>query len=361
MRIKQIIKILGVLLIIIFVGGCSAAPKQPQVKNIIFMIGDGMGDAHINVAMTKAGYKLNFERFPFYGSQKTFSRDNRVTDSAAAGTALASGTKTNNGVIGQDADGNKLNSILSIAGENGLATGIVVSCAITHATPAAFFAHQPNRSNYEDIAMDFLSSGVDVVIGGGLDHFTKRSDSLNLVDSLIARGYTVITDEADLSSFGKDKLAAFLYPVHPPEYSKGRGNLLPDGVSKAIELLSKNKNGFFLMVEGSQIDWCAHSNDLQGVIDETLDFDRAIGIALDFAEKDGNTLVVVTADHETGGLSLVGDSIENKEVVAEFTTVNHTAKMVPVFSYGPCAEKFSGIIDNTYFMKIFKECFRFSE
>ncbi len=361
MKINKYFKLVAVLFIISYFNLSAQDAASPSVKNIIYMIGDGMAHNHVYSAMTKAGYKLNMEKFPYSGFQKTFSLDNYVTDSAAGGTALATGTKTKNGVIGQDSLGNDLKSILSIAGENGLATGIVVSCAITHATPAAFFAHQPNRSMVEEIAMDFIYSGVDIAIGGGYDHFAKRKDNLNLIDSLTSKGYTVVKDENDLKSFKNGKLAAFLYPVHPPAYSENRGNLLPDGVTKAIELLSKNEKGFFLMVEGSQIDWSAHKNDLQGIIDETLDFDRAIGIALDFAIRDGNTLVVVTADHETGGMAITGGSFENKEVEAAFTTGNHTAAMVPVFSYGPGAEKFSGIIDNTDFVKRFREYYGFNK
>lgn len=333
----------------------------PKVKNIIYMIGDGMGPNHVYSAMTRAPYKLNMEKFPFSGYQKTYSLDDYVTDSAAGGTALASGSKTKNGVLGQDSLGNKLQSILSIAGENGLATGIVVSCAITHATPGAFYAHQPRRSMYEEIAVDFVNSGVDVAIGGGYDHFAKRKDKQNLIDSLVARNYKVITKQDELKSVNDGKLAALLYPEHPPSILKGRGHLLPDGVAKAIEILSRNKNGFFLMVEGSQIDWGAHQNNTEMVIEETLDFDRAIGVALDFAKKDGNTLVVITADHETGGMTLIGGSIENREVEASFSTENHSGGMVPVFSYGPGAERFSGIIDNTDFAKIFSELYGFSK
>ena len=353
---------LFVLFFLVSFSNSQGYAKNPvKVKNIIFLIGDGMGEAQIFAAMTRAGYPLNIEKFPYTGYQKTFSLTDYITDSAAGGTALASGQKTVNGFLGQDTLGNKFKSILTIAGENGLATGIVVSSSITHATPAAFYSYQPDRSMYEEIAMDFINSGIDVAIGGGFFHFYKRADSLNLLDSLRVKGYSIVTNNIFLQTFEEGKLAALFYPVHPPSMKNGRENLLPDGTAKAIELLKKNEKGFFLMVEGSQIDWSGHDNDLEGVIDEMLDFDKAVGVALDFAREDGNTLVVVTSDHETGGLTIVGGSIENKEVIAIFATDDHTAALVPVFSYGPGAEQFTGILDNTEFFGKFLRLYGFSD
>lgn len=324
------------------------------------MIGDGMSEAHIYAAITQAGYALYLEQFPFSGFQKTFSYSNYITDSAAGGTALATGVKTKNGVIGQDTLGNALRSILHIAHDKGLSTGIVASCALTHATPASFIANQPNRNMYEEIAADYLKTQVDVIIGGGYNHFAVRKDGQNLIDTFKNKGYVVIDNPSMLDSSKSGKLAAILYPIHPPKYSEGREDMLPDATSKAIELLGKNKNGFFLMVEGSQIDWGGHDNDLQYIMDEMLDFDRAVGRALDFARKDGNTLVVVTSDHETGGMTIIGGNIENKEVKAAFSTKGHSAGMVPVFSFGPGAEMFSGIIDNSAFFEKFMLLYGFS-
>lgn len=357
-------KILSALIIgsfILFVS-CSREIQNeqqnpPQVKNIIFLIGDGMGVAQVYAAMTLSDSPLKMVEFPYTGLQKTNSLDDYKTDSAAGGTALASGNKTNNGVIGQDTLGNAFKSILHIAEENGLSTGLVSTSSITHATPAAFIAHEHSRKNYEAIAADFLDTDIDLFIGGGYDHFANRDDGLNLADSLKAKGYHVTTTIDEVAAIENGKLAGFTAPVHNPRYSEGRGDMLPVATEKAIDLLSKNDHGFFLMIEGSQIDWGGHANDIDYVVEEMLDFDRSVGIALDFAKKEGNTLVVVTSDHETGGLFLTG----KHKAIASFGTSGHSAVMVPVFSYGPGAEMFTGVIDNTDFFEKFMILYGFQE
>jgi len=318
-----------------------------EIKNIIFLIGDGMGLSTVYAAMTISDHPLNIERCTSYGFIKTYSLDNYITDSAAGGTAMASGKKTNNGVICQDPQGNKYKSILEIAEENGRATGLVATSAITHATPASFIAHESDRDNYEAIARDFLDTDIDVFIGGGYDHFAKRSDNLNLIDSLLKRGYEVDTSLSMIQNSSAIKLAGFTAPVNNPYRLNGRGDMLPVSTEKAIQILSKNRKGFFLMVEGSQIDFAAHNKDAESLVDETLDFDNAVGVALDFAEKDGHTLVLVTADHETGGVNIVGGDIVSRTTKLYFSSYGHTAVMVPVYAYGPGSGKFAGIYDNT--------------
>jgi alkaline phosphatase len=344
------------LLILIILGtilvSCGSSKKltgksTPEIKNIILMIGDGMGLPDVYAAMTIADKPLNIERCNITGLQKTFSSDHYITDSGAAGTALATGSKTKNGAIGMDAHKNRLKSILEKAEEHGLATGLVSTSSITHATPASFIAHQSNRDSYEDIAMDFLKTDIDVFIGGGYDHFAKRADKLNLIDSLRFRGYEVDTTLNMILKSTSGKLAGFTAAIHNPYRLKGRGDMLPESSAKAIGILSNNKKGFFLMIEGSQIDWAGHSNSADTLIDETLDFDKAVGVALDFAQKDGHTLVVITADHETGGVTIVDGDRETHKVRLNFSTKNHTAVMVPVYAFGPGAEKFTGIFDNT--------------
>jgi alkaline phosphatase len=321
--------------------------NNPEVRNIIFLIGDGMGLPAVYAAMTVSPVPLNFERFPYTGLAKTFSLTDYITDSAAGGTALSSGKKTKNGVLGEDTLGNKFKSILEIAEEHGLATGLVSTSAITHATPASFIAHVPGRDAYEDIALEFLKTDIDVFIGGGINHFCHRADKVNLLDSLKARGYEVDTTLENILSSGSKKLAGLNVPIHNPYRLDGRGDMLPLSAKKAIDILSQNTKGFFLMVEGSQIDWAGHGNLQGNLVDETLDFDKVLGIALDFAQKDGHTLVIVTADHETGGVTITGGNLEKHEVVLNFSTTNHTAVMVPVYAYGPGAENFTGIFDNT--------------
>jgi alkaline phosphatase len=331
------------------------------VRNIILLIGDGMGDAQLYAAMTQFGSPLHLEQFPYSGFQKTFSLVNYITDSAAAGTALATGNKTKNGIISQDTLGNNYQSILRIAQANGLSTGVISTSSLTHATPASFYANQPSRNMQEEIAYDLMKSNIDVFIGGGSKFFSERKDGLNLLDSLKNKGYTVTSTMDEVNSFTSGKLAGFTAENHNPKFSDGRGDMLSDAAAKAIEILSKNENGFFLIIEGSMIDWGGHDNDMQYVIDETLDFDRAVGKALAFAQKDGNTLVVATSDHETGGMTIVGGNQLSKELEVNFSSTNHSADMVPVFSYGPGAEKFSGIIDNTEFFTHFMDLYGFSK
>ena len=321
--------------------------KSTQVKNVILMIGDGMGIAQVCAAMKVADHPLNMEQFSFTGFSKTSSLSDYITDSGAGGTALSTGHKTGNGIIAEDTLGHPLKTILEIALENGMATGLVSTSAITHATPASFIAHEANRNNYEAIAADFLKTDIEVFIGGGLDYFSKRKDGKNLLDSLKAKGYMVAKSMDEAETAGSGKLAALCAPGHLLPVLQGRGDMLPRATFEAIKLLSSNKAGFFLMVEGSQIDWGAHANNCEYVTSETIDFDDAVGKALEFARQDGHTLVIVTADHETGGMALTGGNNKTRNIKASFATGGHTAVMVPVFAWGPGAETFSGVYENT--------------
>lgn len=322
---------------------------QPRVKNVIFMIGDGMGLSQVYATKTTKG-DLSFLTFPYVGLVTTYSANNYITDSAAAGTALSSGEKTKNGIIGLRSDSTRTESIMEEVRKKGLKTGITVSCSVTHATPAAYYAHQQNREMHEEIANDFVTSGVDVCIGGGKQFFEKRKDGRNLSKELQKKGYQIVYNESDLMKVEKGKTLALLAEEHHPRISEGRGDMLPNSTGKMLSLLNRdNNNGFFVMVEGSQIDWGGHNNDLKYVENETSDFGKAVQAALDFARKDGNTLIVVTADHETGGLTLVGGSVRDQQTEGKFSTGGHTATPVPVYAFGPGAESFTGYFDNTEF------------
>jgi alkaline phosphatase len=339
----------------------SGKAEKPEVKNIILMIGDGMGVAQVYAAITKSTDTLNLEKFPVIGFHKSYSADNYITDSGAGGTALATGHKTFNGAIAVDTNKEVLTTILEIAEANGLATGLVATSSITHATPASFVAHQASRNNYEAIAEDILKSGVDVFIGGGRKYFTKRDDGKDFTIALREKGYQVVYDLDEITKTNSGKLAGLTAEEHNPSVLDGRDDLLPLATSTALRLLSHNQRGFFLMVEGSQIDWGGHANDLDYVIAEVLDFDKAIGKAMEFAKKDGHTLVIVTADHETGGLTLDNGNIRNRHVEGKFSTDGHTAVMVPVFAYGPGAETFSGIYENTAIFEKLMNAYHFEE
>jgi alkaline phosphatase len=329
---------------------CTSVEKKekdggaPVVKNIIVMIGDGMGVSQVYAGLTANKGSLNLERCRYVGFSKTYSANDYITDSAASGTAIACGVKTNNGTIGMDSLNQPVNSMLAHAVNNGLSTGIVVTYAVTDATPAAFIAHQPRRSMQDEIAMDYLASGVTVCIGGGRKHFEKRADSLNLSEQLKDKGYQIAYSSDEVKQVTSGKLFGLLTDTFLP-YAE-RGNMLPESVETALRILQTNEKGFFLMVEGSQIDRGGHRYDTQLIVNEMLDFDRAVKVALDFAEKTPNTLVVVTADHETGGFAVHGGNFATGEVEGAFTTNRHTGVMVPVFAFGDGAEAFAGIYQN---------------
>ena len=329
------------------VPGSLASPTDGRVRNIILMIGDGMGISQVYAGMVANQGKLHMLNCPYTGFIKTNSHDNLITDSGAGGTALATGHKTVNGAIGTDPVGLSLKSILEIAEEHGLATGLVATCNITHATPASFIAHQSSRGAIENIALDFLKTEIDVFIGGGKKTFENRADGRNLIAELKARDYQIITSADSLVYIQNGKAAAFVADDHPVSYHQGRGPMLRDATSAALRVLSNNKKGFFLMIEGSQIDWGGHDNNTQYIVEETLDFDRAVGQVLDFAAADRHTLVIITADHETGGMGINQGDINSGVVRAGYTTIGHTGVPVPVFAFGPGAEDFIGLYENT--------------
>src|SRR6056297_78111 len=346
-KLNFLIFVLSIFLVSCNNGITKNNHSDKKAKNVILFIGDGMSVTHIYAAMTVSETPLNMESFKNTGLHKTYSASDYITDSGAGGTALATGKKTKNGHIGCDSLGNPFKSILKYAEEDGLATGLVSTSSILHATPAAFIANNTNRNNYQEIALDFLKTDIDIFIGGGKKNFEDREDGLNLIDSLKSKDYQVATAIEDINLVDFQKFAVFTAEKHNPEYRNGRGDMMPKATEKAIEMLSHNENGFFMMVEGSQIDWGGHDNDIDYIITELLDFDRAVGKALEFAEKDGKTLVIVTSDHETGGLTLVGGNRNNKTIEVNFSTDYHTADMVPVFAFGPGAENFMGIYENT--------------
>jgi alkaline phosphatase len=201
---------------------------------------------------------------------------------------------------------------------------------------------------YDEIALDFLKTDIDVFIGGGRKYFDKRADGLNLIDSLKARNYQIAFDLNSVKAIKSGKLAGLLYNDHNPKMPE-RGDMLPEATMAAIDILDNNKKGFFLMIEGSQIDWAGHDNNSEQVIKEMLDFDKTIGYVLDYAKKDGNTLVIITADHETGGMTLLNGKFGSDQLKTAFSTKDHSGVPVPVFAFGPGAENFSGFMENTSF------------
>lgn len=335
-----------IYLLLILPLGCFAQKERKiqHPKNIILLIGDGMGTAQIFAGIAANKAPLNIERSKVIGFHKNQPTSGFITDSAAGATAFATGEKTYNGAIGVDKDKKSLITILEIAEQKGLATGLVATCNITDATPSSFIAHQPARAMMDEIAADFLKTDIDVFIGGGRKHFAQRKDGKNLVEELKTKNYQIANSIEEVQQVKSGKLAGFLADENPVKISEGRGDQLLVSFQTALNILNQNKKGFFMMTEGSQIDWGGHANDTQYIVNEMLDFDKAIGAAFDFADKDSNTLVIITADHETGGFSVFGE--KDGVIDGKFTTKGHTGVMIPVFAYGKGAELFSGIYNN---------------
>ncbi|HJW31544.1 MAG TPA: alkaline phosphatase, partial [Saprospiraceae bacterium] len=282
--------------------------EMARPKNVIFMIGDGMGLPQITGAMYMNNNKSAFERFQNIGFHKSHSADNLVTDSAAGATAFASGVKTYNGALGVNVKKEPVPTILEMAENKGMATGILVTCSVVHATPAAFIAHVAGREDYEDIALSFLNTPIDIFIGGGEKYFNMRRDGRNLIQELRDKGYE-IADSAqmtinDLNIHTKNNIGYFAATGEPDPMLLGRNYALP-ATEKVLDFLKdRSPEGFFLMIEGSQIDWGGHANDAKYVVSELHEFEQQINMVLDFAQRDKETLVVVTADHETGGFAI---------------------------------------------------------
>ncbi len=320
--------------------------QNEKPKNIIFLIGDGMGLSQVSASLYFNENPSNFERFQTIGLIKTSSSAELITDSAAGATAFASGVKTYNGAIGVTADTISVPTIVELVSKKGYATGIVSTSSVVHATPASFFAHVKQRRLYEDIADFIPKSDLDFIAGGGTKFFNSRTDSKNLFPVLEQNNFEVHTIALPKTLSDK-KHIILLAKNGMPKMLDGRGDFLPNATQLGINYLSKNENGFFIMIEGSQIDWGGHDNDAEYLISELIDFDNAIGLALDFAQKNGETLVIVTADHETGGFTLAPNDRDYNKIKPNFSTKGHSATLIPVFAYGPGAEIFSGIYENT--------------
>lgn len=349
---SSLISLLVFLLLIPFERGETPGSNEvPQ--NIILLIGDGMSYSQISAAEYSHG-RLNMTSMPYQGIVSTYSYDNRVTDSAAAATAIASGYKTKNRTLGVLPDGTPVQSIAQYATEIGKSTALLASCRITHATPAAFAVHHDDRGDEHIIAEKFVDSGIDMILGAGSNYFLpgnqggSRNDSRNLIAEMKEKGYIYIDNNDELERISEHKkVIAFLEPEDLKPYPE-RGDQMLRLTLAALEQLAQNPEGFFFMIEAAQIDWAGHDNDAEWLKQEMIDFDNVIGAVLGFAEKEGNTLVVVTADHETGGLTLPEARFYSRnDYRYDFSTGDHTAQHVPVFSYGPSAQKFAGSLDNT--------------
>ncbi len=320
------------------------ATAQEAPPRIILFIGDGTGVGAWTAARVAAD-ALAVEQLPVAGLVDTREGRGRITDSAASATALAAGIHTYNGAISVGPDSQPVRTVLELAKSRGMAVGLVVTSSVTHATPAAFAAHVPDRGQQFEIARQMMGQGLDVMLGGGQRFFDPavRSDSANLLADLRRRAAVVETAEAFrglaldtvatlVGLFARDGMPAF----------DTRAPTLPEMTAAALQVLDRDPDGFFLLVEGSQPDWREHDNaPLAAVAAEVLDLDRAVAVALDYCARRPETLVIVTADHETGGLAVVEDS--TGAFAARYATHDHTAALVPLFAGGPGAEGFGGM------------------
>jgi alkaline phosphatase len=328
---------------------CCLLGQPGRAQNIVLLIGDGLALSQVTASMYWTGEEASaYRRFPVVGFHKSHAHNDLVTDSAAGATAFSCGIKTDNTVVGMGPDTLPCTTILESLDDKGWATGMVTTCSATHATPASFIAHQEIRALTEYIAEDYLCTKLDCFVGGGAEAFAPHGKWQHLRDSLEQRGYAVDNGVSfrKMPMDGSAPFFLFTATAEPSSATDGR-EYLPDAVESVLPFLKRRSDqGFFLVVEGSQIDWALHANNERWLRDELLDFDKTIQKVLDYAATDGNTLVLVTGDHECAGLA-IGQGDTPREIKARFTERQHTAAMVPVFAYGPGAESFTGVYENT--------------
>ena len=419
MNSRKLGLLLGLMLLMVLTVGNMVFA---QVDNVILMIGDGMGVDQMSIARYYKGQELAMDKLETTGFSTTHSANSYVTDSAAGGTAIATGYKTNNGWLSVRPNGAKPRTLLESAQHQDKKVGLVTTTRITHATPASFAAHINNRDKENQIAEQILNHKVDVLLGGGQRHFLpqsqdgRREDGKNLLDNAENMGYEVVQNRSDLMSeaYTSQKLLGVFTNSHM-SYELNRSEQKEPSIAEMTEValnkLNNDQEGFFLMVEGGRIDHAAHGNDVAGVVGDLLAFDRAVKQAMEFIENHPDTLLIVTADHETGGLGLsngeykikpeviqkisktasyIGSkineertniravvnkyanvSLTNKEVeeiknakgsyepgntigkilsnkaMVDWTTRAHTGAAVPVIATGSGSDKFTGLMDNT--------------
>ncbi len=408
--------VLLALFVVVLLGGSSGVEKGhaessgSEAKNVIIFVGDGMGTSQrdlIRLATVGLEGELGMDDLPYEGRSHTNSADPEtfVTDSAAGGTALATGVKTYNGAIGVDTNEEPVETVLEQAKQAGKATGLVTDSQVTDATPASFGAHVPDRDDQSEIARQYVEeSQPDVVLGGGEDHWYPEDDAGtypdepeedpeeksrgtegNLVERAEEEGYEYVTDADELgAATGPKVLGLFANEEMFQQKPEGEGDSYDPAVSlaemtrKAIETLSEDEDGFFLLVEEEAIDEMSHQNNTPLTIEAGQALDEAVEVAKSYAEGDSETLLIVTADHETGGLAIeslneqqddpdypnesgeersaedepFGVAGSDQEYLVDWTTANHTAEDVPVTARGPGASELTGVFENTHIYEV---------
>ncbi|WP_195988358.1 alkaline phosphatase [Clostridium sp. D53t1_180928_C8] len=350
--------LLGCTLIFGLSNPSTTKADDKKVKKVIYLIADGMSDGILTAAKyyndiqdgTLGNDKLAMDDIRS-GFVKTAWANGPITDSAPAGTALSSGYKANPGVVGLNTEGQPKATILEAAELNGLATGIIATSEITHATPAAFSSHVESRQDYNSIMKQQVYKDMEVVLGGGSVFFEatgggKRDDGKDLTEDIKALGYDYVTNKSEMNESDSDKLWG-LFAERDLAYDFDRvaeGNeeepSLAEMTEKAIEVLEKDEEGFILMVEGSKIDWAAHANDPAGTIGDILAFDDAIKVALDYAKENQDTIVVVTTDHANSGFS-----IGNESTTSGYDDLTFEESIMQIKDFKLSAEKFTALVE----------------
>jgi alkaline phosphatase len=315
-------------------------PHGLKAKNIILAVGDGTGLNQVMLSRLAIGgmdHKLSIDQLPYHGISLTHSYNNIYTDSAAAATTWATGQKTKNRYLSIDVNKEKLQTITEMLSKKSYISGLVATSSITHATPAAFYAHIDSRYKYSEIAEQLINSPINIAMGGGLEFFDveKIGDSHHVLTNKKSFNLDLNDSKKVIGLFDNDGI------YRDPEKPTQR-----EMTDFTLKYLNKNQcNGFFLMTEGSQIDWAAHDNNANEMITEFRDFDLTIKDLINFVTQNKETLLIITADHETGGLQILKQ--EDDSVIVQWGTGSHTSIPVGVYTYGPAAELFNGIMDNT--------------
>jgi alkaline phosphatase len=330
----------------IYIPTFESDQKNIPVENIILLIGDGNGLAQITAAEIGNAGRLTLTQLKSIGLVRTQTADDFTTDSAAAATAMATGIKTYNRYLGLDPNGQPTENITELLNKKGYSLGLITTDHITGATPAAFYSHQADRSQLKEISQDLIDSKISLFIGGGANDFQGEE---------IEKNFEIVDHLEMVGKSRYKKVGHFLSKNDVPPIKGGRNVSLSNITVNGLAFLQKKNTPFFLMIEGAQIDSFGHKNDISGMISEGIDFDSAVAEAIKFSDTTGNTLVIVTADHETSGLSLPGANPKSRIIEADFSTNDHSTIMIPLFAYGPQSSEFQGVYENNeVFHKILK-------
>jgi alkaline phosphatase len=392
-------------LMVVLIAGCGsdggtrdAGGQQTTARSVILLIGDGMGNAQRTAARLYSVGRdggLAMDSLPVAGTARTWATDDVVTDSAAAGTALATGIKTKREAVSVDAESNPAPTILEMADEAGKSTGLITNVQLADATPASFAAHNVDRRDYLGIALDMFDHNVDVLLGGGEDYFLPkgtagcfpddgdRTDGRNLIDEAVADGYKHVCSAADLSGVDPSTTDRLLGTFADYNMARPYAPSLAEMTDKALAILDKNSSGFFLMVEGGQIDLAAHANNAVATLGDIVGFDATVQVALQYQAQHPETLVIVTADHATGGLTIEDAALDGpcpeadpndaRECLTQFhedgpfsenkggkfwidwTTFDHTGDDAPVMAIGPDSAALAGNHENTHIFEVMRD------